>query len=366
VANRPGAPLPPVIDEITVEKEEVCEGEENLITVKAHAQDDAAPLLHTAIGIGRGSSVPIRSWLDPRTGEPMRQPITVFGRAEAFTSVDVPRFQVKKCRPERMVMVSVSSMSNRVDDFELSARLFDNAPEKPFRPKRYLWDFGDGDRTVSEIAYTTHRYHQPIQKTLYSTYLVQVEVIGESGESVLGRTSFERYNLGYEHLIKFGVVALLAEGHPRFPVLGDDGVVRQKFEIWHTYDQPVEIQKVSLFRHDFEGRRSEINEEVDLSVLNDTEIMPSKSVEAQLKFDTTKYPGVLALVFHLEGTSADGKRAIGEFSVMKPPPKPTRENSKPITDPQLLAKVQKALQILGTDTVSQEDLWLLERDGKLP
>jgi hypothetical protein len=71
------------------------------------------------------------------------------------------------------------------------------------------------------------------------------------------------------------------------------------------------------------------------------------------------------LVFRVEGTSADGKTAIGEFSVMKPPPKPTRENSTPITDPKLLAKLQKALQILGTDTVSQEDIWRLEREGKL-
>ena len=53
--TKPGKPLPPVIDEITVEKEDVCEGEENLITVKAHAQDDAAPLLRVVIGSQRGA-----------------------------------------------------------------------------------------------------------------------------------------------------------------------------------------------------------------------------------------------------------------------------------------------------------------------
>jgi len=363
--SRLNEPLPPVIDEVTVEKEEVCEGEENLITVKAHAQDDSAPLLHVVIGSQKGNSVPVRTWLDPNTGAPMGNRISVFGRASALTSIDVPPYRVKRCRPERVVTVGVRALANRVDDFELTATFVDNAPKRPFRPVRYLWDFGDGDGATTETPRTTHRYHRPIQNTLYSSYLIQVEVLGESGESVLGRTSFDRYNLGYEHLIKFGLVALFAEGHPRFPVLSEDGVVRQKFEIWHTYEQSVEIQKISLVLHDSEGRRTETSDQMDITFLDETEIQPGKSIDGEFKFEPAKYPGVLALVFRLEGTSADGKKAIGEFSIMKPPPKPTRENSRPVTDPRVVAKIQKAIQILGQETVTEEDIWRLERQGKL-
>src|SRR5438105_4062074 len=40
------APIaPPVFDDIRVEKEEVCEGEENLVTVRAHTTDGNDPFL---------------------------------------------------------------------------------------------------------------------------------------------------------------------------------------------------------------------------------------------------------------------------------------------------------------------------------
>src|SRR5215470_14150373 len=88
-----GKPLPPVIDEILVEKEEVCEGEENLITVKAHTQDGADSLLHGVIGSERGMSVPLKTYLDAR-GQPLHQYITVFGTRNVSTRVEVPPYKV--------------------------------------------------------------------------------------------------------------------------------------------------------------------------------------------------------------------------------------------------------------------------------
>src|ERR1700690_3235282 len=40
------AVVPPIIDEVTVEKPEVCEGEENLVTVRAHTPDGNDAYLH--------------------------------------------------------------------------------------------------------------------------------------------------------------------------------------------------------------------------------------------------------------------------------------------------------------------------------
>src|SRR5689334_17758918 len=73
------APLPPVIDSITVEKDEVCEGEENLVTVRAHTPDDNDAFLHYQIGPTRGSPVALRSYLDDRE-KPSWHRITVFGK----------------------------------------------------------------------------------------------------------------------------------------------------------------------------------------------------------------------------------------------------------------------------------------------
>jgi hypothetical protein len=48
------APAPPIIDEIRVEKPEVCEGEENLVTVRAHTPDGNDAFLHYQIGTHPG------------------------------------------------------------------------------------------------------------------------------------------------------------------------------------------------------------------------------------------------------------------------------------------------------------------------
>ncbi|NTX58525.1 hypothetical protein HR086_45285, partial [Myxococcus sp. CA039A] len=41
-----------------------------------------------------------------------------------------------------------------------------------------------------------------------------------------------------------------------------------------------------------------------------------------------------------------------------------RENSTPVTDPLLLAKVKRARELLGQPFVTDEDLWRLEREGR--
>jgi len=364
VAAQPGQPIPPVIDEIIVEKEEVCEGEENLVTVKAHTLDGSDAFLHYVIGGERGTSVPVKTYLDP-SGKPRQQFILAFGNQNVSTRVEMPSYKVKQCTPERVVTVGSQVRANRIREYEFFAKVIDSGTGKPFKPRQFVWDFGDDETAVTSTGYITHAYQHGVQKGLYTSYLVRVEVQGDSGETAIGRTSLQFHNLAYENLIKFRVVNLVGQGTPRFPVMGKDGVVRQKFEIWHYYDQPVEIQKVTLVRHDSDARRIE-DKELDLSlILDETEIVPGKSIEAELTLDASKYPDVIALVYRLEGTSADGKRAIGEVSVMKPPPKPSRENGTPISDPKLIAKIHRALELLGQDTVTQEDLWRLEREGKL-
>src|SRR4051812_34007180 len=68
---------PPVFDEIRVEKEEVCEGEENLVTVRAHTTDGNDPFLHYTVAGEAGAQVPVRSFLG-RDGKPMPQMAVAF------------------------------------------------------------------------------------------------------------------------------------------------------------------------------------------------------------------------------------------------------------------------------------------------
>jgi hypothetical protein len=84
-----------------------------------------------------------------------------------------------------------------------------------------------------------------------------------------------------------------------------------------------------------------------------------------VSLDTSAEPDVVSLTYALEGTSADGHRARGTFSIMRPPPRPTKENSAQVTDPVLLAKIKRARELLNQPYVTDEDLWRLEREGRL-
>ena len=89
--------------------------------------------------------------------------------------------------------------------------------------------------------------------------------------------------------------------------------------------------------------------------------MREESLEYDFGADTAAY----AVTFEIQGVTPSGMQARGNLTLLRPPPRPTRENSVPIDDPAMMAKIRRAMAILKQDTVSQEDLWRLEREGKL-
>src|SRR5262249_47907722 len=153
--------------------------------------------------------------------------------------------------------------------------------------------------------------------------------ISELGESVTGRLSMQIRNFGFESLER-GTVTLFAQGTPRFPVMNESGVVRQRFRIWHSEADPVEITGVRRFKQYQVGKATPMPpayEEIRLAdALPETTIPPGRGLELPFAFDFGVEPSVYSVTYRLEGVSADGKPAKGELSVLKPPPKPTREN----------------------------------------
>ncbi|HEX8704776.1 MAG TPA: hypothetical protein VF815_38440, partial [Myxococcaceae bacterium] len=106
----------PVIDEVTVEKQEVCEGEENLISVRAHTSNGTDEFLNFMVGGRKGQQVPVRSWIAD-DGENPKLEVKVFGRNNVVTSAPVPQFVVKPCKPERMVLVTSRLRANTWSEF---------------------------------------------------------------------------------------------------------------------------------------------------------------------------------------------------------------------------------------------------------
>lgn len=151
---------PPVIDEIIVEKQEVCSGEENLITVRAHTVNSTDEFLHYRIGSYTGQQVPVRLRLDDE-GKPQERTISVFGKNNVVTTVPIPPFKVKDCKPYRMVFIMHRLQPNTEGEYEFFARITDigakeDPDPKPFKPKAFVWDFGDGKTVTSTGPEVVH------------------------------------------------------------------------------------------------------------------------------------------------------------------------------------------------------------------
>ncbi|WP_437819653.1 hypothetical protein [Sorangium sp. So ce1078] len=356
----------PLIDAVEVEKPEVCAGEENLITVRSHTTDGTDAYLHTVIGRHTGSRVPLRIWLDP-DGSYAMPTISVFGRNNVVSQIEVPRYRVKDCKPERVVVITHRLLPNTADEVELTAQVVDvgvkNDPDaRPFKPVSYAWVFDDGDAEKTTASFVTHSYERRPQTSLVSEFLIRVEVRGEAGEKLTGRALLQIQNMTFQNLAERGVVTLVATPTPRFPRQDGDGVVRQSFRLWHHRDAPVRIDAVTAVRHYTEASNSSPHEAVSLGLV---EIPPGLGVDVEVSLDAVKEPDVFTITYFLEGETADGYPARGTFSLMKPPPVPTRASSIPVREPVLLAKIKRARELLAQEFVTDEDIWRLEREGKM-
>jgi hypothetical protein len=365
-------PAPPVVDEILVEKPEVCSGEDNLITVRAHTTDGNDAYLHYTVGDGTGQSIPLRVWRNDADGSYELPHVTVFTRDNVSITVPVPAYQVKDCEPDRLVQVMSRRLPNSEEDFEFFAQVMEQ-PVKPgqpahtpFVPVRYVWTFDgeDSETTQGPIVPHTLRSHTS-SDSLYTQHLIRVEVYDASGHKETGRSSLQLLDTSFENLSKKGVITLLASGTPRFPVLDEGGVVRQTFRLYHHFRGPVHITRVTTVRA-FMGDKHgpPPPEQVDSTSLPVSEVPEGQGTEVKLTFDTHAEPNVFSITYALEGVSTDGHPARGTFSIMRPPPRPTRDNSTPITDPVLLAKVKRAREVLHQEYVTDEDLFRLEREGR--
>jgi hypothetical protein len=368
-ARAPTAPLPPIIDTVTVEKDEVCEGEENLVTVQAHTADGNDAFLHYQVGPTRGSPVAVRSYLDER-GRPTPHRVTVFGKNNVASSAEVPSFRVKRCGTDAMVVIDHRLRPNTLAEFDFEARIVgtgsmahDAGAIAAFRPRMFRWSFGDGTHEESREAHAVHGFASRPQDTLYSHFLVTVEVLAENGRMLRGRHAIELLNPAFEAFAYKGVVVLFADLDPRFPVLSGSGVVDQGVRLWHTRPEVVTITKVSVTTRRLDGQRLPAVNTSPGSVLGGAVIAPGRGLDFHVVLDTRLEPDTLSRDHALEGRTQSGHPVRGAFSVMRPPALPSKEKHQPISDPTLVAKVKIAREVLHREYVTDEDLWALERAG---
>ena len=366
-SSRPVAP--PVFDRVRVEKDEVCEGEENLVTVHAHTTDGNDDFLHYTVAGEAGAQVPLRAYVG-RDGKPMSQYALAFSKDNVATRIELPPYRVKNCRPSRILVVTMRMLPNSVSEREFTAAV-QALDGIPFTPAWYEWDFGDGSLEATADPFATHDYSGLAQKTAFTDLLVKVKALDGGGQSVEGRFPLHIRNVAFDTRRR-GMATLFTQPTPRFPEIGTDGIVRQKFRIWHAEDVPVQITGATMSRLFLPEAPGSAPAPPDVAAIDHTSLLrhadlpPGVVREESLEFDFAAVPNtVYAVTVELQGTTSAGTPARGQLTILRPQPRPTRENSVPIQDPAMILKIRRAMAILKQDTVSQEDLSRLEREGKL-
>jgi hypothetical protein len=355
-------PLVPIIDEITVEKPEICEGEENLVSVKAHTPGNAEDaFLHYSVGAQAGQRVAVWGKLD--WNENGQERVAVFGRDNVMVTADMPRFVVKPCKPKRKLVMSARLMPNSSSELEMHATVLNVEAKEPFKAARYEWSFGDGTTEQTTTPVVTHDYGARPEESLFSQLLITCVAVATDGERVQGRHAMQLLNQSFEGKAYKGLAKIYSAPTPRFPELGEDGLVRQRIRLWHVERGPIRLEKVTRQKHYQGDEGSTQPEELGVASTFGTTMLPPAGIESDFVLDTNVDPNVYSLEYHVEGRTEDGYRAQGNFAIMRPPPKPTRDNSALVRDAVLQAKILKTRELLGKDVVNDEDIWRLEKEG---
>ena len=349
-----------------MEKTEVCSGEDNLVTVRLagdHHKDDDLRIMMPGLGT-TGAQMPFRLSLAAGKQQPEMPEVVVSGRDGALATVKVPTVTVKDCTPGPSLSVEVALTANTSATFALTATVRNPGPT-PFNPVRWHWDFGDGADATTKVGTVEHSYEDRPQKSRMSSFLVHVRAANADGVELLGRYSFEPRN---EVLRQKTAVVISTELNPRVAEIGADGRVTQRVRIHHAADQPVIVERVAVqrFRDNDKGVEEMHATDGDpRQILGANVIPPGRGIETTAVLDTRVEPQTKRVTYELHGKSADGSRASGQFSVLRPGGVIPHEEREVVTDPRFNAELGAARAKLGRDEVSLDDMLRLRREGAL-
>lgn len=355
----------PVILAVELEKQEVCAGEENLVTVHA-----AGAHLRTIVGGVPGQRLALVGLPDDEhPGMSLPVVVQVFGPDGAMSTAEVPPFRIADCVVPHRLTVSAEKRSNTDSEFQLDATILPFGEGAPFEAVRYRWDFGDGAIVETRAPSVVHDFADRPQDALYAYQLIAVEAVDAGGHTVVGRSTLELSNRYVENKELAHTIVLRSALSPRFAERDAHGVVRQQFRLWHHETAPVHIERVIEQTHflparaDGEPPPPREREVAPEAVLTSAEV-PAAGLDFELAIDARREPEVSFRSWRLEGQSAEGITVVTVISLMPPSPEPTADNHIAVDDVALKARIERALALLGKSTVTGEELAELERQGE--
>jgi hypothetical protein len=362
----------PIIDNIEVEKPEVCVGEENLVTVHAHTEDqEENGYLHFRGPAAQGQFIVVRGAKSDQ-GTVATQTIGVFGRDNIATWGEAS-FRVKDCTVRYKLIVRQSLLANTAAEIELSARVIPLGVPTPFVAVRYEWDFGDGAEVVTTEPRARHDFAERLRDQLFQSFLVTVTAVDADGEQVVGRHGIELASHYFHNREVAGVVTLMERMVPRIPEVDDRGVVTESYRLWHYDAEPIRVTALWRRQIPFSDMNAERpsqsgpvtagEERVDAASILGTTLIPPSGIQFNLKLDT-KTSSIGAIFYRIDGVTSSGMPVIGTFALMRPPELPTLAHHIAVEDPLVSQKIARAMALTGKTYISLDDLNLLQIEGK--
>ena len=324
----PDDPNLPIVDEVAVEKTEVCRGEDNVLTVKAHTQNGTDAFLSTEFVdpvTGRlvlgGSRIPFR--LDRPVDRPLV--VTIQGNMAAKT-VELPAVHVKECVAPRDLIVHVKhGKAAAFDRVRLTAELVEQPPRGsarqafvPMSPVSYEWDFGDGGKQVTANGHIDHGYEGREKNVRQSSFVIAVTAKDRHGQSVQGSTVVAFPNRAFAALTLKQRIVISLRIKEADPTTG----AHEQIWLYHGHDHTVQIDGVDLIEK-IRDDKGDIRETLRRTYrpqkfLGLSELPPRESspIRDLTELEPTT-PNAVRYV-ELHGRSTDGKDAAGGFTLLPP------------------------------------------------
>jgi hypothetical protein len=372
-----------LIADVRVDKSRVCSGESFLVNIRGKPENAGSQLPIAELNFNIDGTFGSDIALTPRS--PGTEQYTVVAsngvdKIEHRTfSVEVLPSDAKECVDRAIVTLALEHANT--DPNLVVARVV--AHHGLVEPIHYTWSFGEGNGAETTEPVATHDYALRDQQRTLSSYLVLVDARDARGRHAEGRATVHLMNNHYRARM-FGS-RLVQAVYDHFPAAtASDYHVDVTFRSFEP--EPVVWDRAKLVeRRCLAGQRDQTHELSAAEFITALRLQPEQASHVTLRVPKALVgEDTCAIALELTGDTAPPHTGQSlPNSPIKLQPVMTRINleiraapsaeqggavglaRRAVRDPELLKKLRRAAELLGSERITPAQLEALERDGKL-